>query len=48
MRVKEFSDYDKACQFRDKVDGQTQHSQYKGKPIYYVWYSENVKKKIKE
>ena len=39
MRVKEFYNYEKACEFRDKVNGQTQWSSYKGKPIYYVWYA---------
>lgn len=38
MKVKEFNDYEKACEFRDKVNGQTQWSRYKGKPIWYVWY----------
>lgn len=39
MRVKEFYNYEKACEFMDKVNGQTQWSSYKGKPIYYVWYT---------
>ena len=38
MKVKEFTDYEKACAFRGKVGGQTQHTSYKGKPLYYVWY----------
>lgn len=33
MKVKEFTDYEKACEFRDKVNGQTQWSKYKNKPI---------------
>ena len=41
MRVKEFSNYDKACEFRDKVGGQVEWSSYKGKPLWYVWYSES-------
>lgn len=38
MNVKEFSNYDKACEFRDKVGGQVEWSSYKGKPLWYVWY----------
>lgn len=38
MRVRSFEDYEKACEFRDKVGGQTQWSRYKCKPIWYVWY----------
>lgn len=38
MKVKEFNDYKKTCEFRDKVNGQTQWSKYKNKPIWYVWY----------
>jgi len=38
MLCKEFNDYDKACEFRDKVDGQTQWSIYKGNKYWIVWY----------
>lgn len=38
MKVKEFDNYEKACEFRDKVNGQTQWTSYKGKQLWYVWY----------
>lgn len=45
MDVKEFSNYDKACEFRDKVGGQVQWSAHKGKQLWHVWYPKkrNVK-----
>lgn len=41
MNVKEFSNYDKACEFRDKVGGQVEWSSYKGKSLWYVWYEKH-------
>ena len=38
MKVKEFDNYEIACNFRDKVDGQIQWTSYKGKQLWYVWY----------
>lgn len=39
MKMKEFDNYEKACEFRDKVDGYIQWTtSYKRKPLWYVWY----------
>ena len=38
MKSKEFDDYDKACEFRNKVDGQIQWCRYKRKQYWIVWY----------
>ena len=43
MLCKEFSDYDNACEFRDKVDGQIQWSIYKGNKYWIVWYERRDK-----
>lgn len=45
MNVKEFSNYDKACEFRDKVGGQVEWSSYKGKSLWYVWYEKHEMQK---
>ena len=38
MKSKSFDDYDKACEFRDMVDGQIQWCTYKGNRYWLVWY----------
>lgn len=38
MKVKEFDDYEKACEFRDEVDGQTYWTSCEGKQLWDVWY----------
>ena len=48
MNVKEFSDYDKACEFREKVGGQVEWSSYKGNPLWYVWYPKEEKHTVDE
>ena len=38
MKSKSFNNYDKASEFRDKVDGQIQWCRDKGKQYWIVWY----------
>lgn len=38
MKVKEFDNYENACEFCRKVGGQIQWTSYKDKSIWYVWY----------
>lgn len=38
MNAKQFDDYDKACIFCDKVDGQIQWCSYKCRKYWIVWY----------
>ena len=45
LKWKEFSEYDKACAFRDKVDGQTEWCMHKGKRYWLVWYTQKVRTK---
>lgn len=45
MKSKEFSNYEKVCEFRDKVDGQIQWTSWKGKKIWRVWYEKKTKKR---
>lgn len=41
MKFKSFNDYDEACEFRDKVDGQIQWNSYRdGTKDWTVWYSD--------
>ena len=45
MKSKYFNDYNKACQFNDKVDGQIQWGSDKGKQYWIVWYIDEEDKK---
>lgn len=38
MKSRSFNNYDKACAFRDKVDGITQWMSYKGEYYWIVWW----------
>ena len=38
MKSKTFNDYEKACKFRDRVNGQTQWCTYKSVTYWIVWY----------
>ena len=38
MKSKSFNDYDNACEFCDKVNGQIQWCSYKRKKYWIVWY----------
>ena len=44
MKSKEFSNYEKACAFRDKVGGQTEWVKWKGRRFWCVWYQEKEEK----
>lgn len=41
MKTKTFNDYEEACVFCDKVDGQIQWCSYKGNQYWTVWFSTN-------
>ena len=38
MKSRTFNDYEKACKFRDKVNGQTEWCSYKSVEYWIVWY----------
>lgn len=38
MKCKEFNDYEKACSFRDKVDGEIHWESRREKQYWTVWY----------
>lgn len=38
MKSKTFNNYQKACLFRDKVNGQTEWCSHNGKRYWIVWY----------
>ena len=43
MKSKTFNAYEKACKFRDKVNGQTQWCHYKSVAYWIVWYESEGK-----
>ena len=47
MKNKSFENYAKACEFRDKVNGQTEWCTYKSNDYWVVWYEEALNKDIK-
>ena len=40
MKCKEFNDYEKACSFRDKVNGEIHWGSRKDEQYWTVWYTD--------